>query len=103
MPWIAAPSSGARKPSTKSEAEWPILNFDATWRARPRSGYSLPLRLALLAPFNCQSPEALKARMSKFQCLSTLVAELNRLEYRLFLANVMVWTSDNRGRRLIRR
>jgi hypothetical protein len=25
-------------------------------------------------------------------CLRTLVAELNRLEYRLFLANVMVWT-----------
>ena len=39
-------------------------------------------------PFYLSITRALKARMSEFQCLSTLVAELNRLENRLFLANV---------------
>jgi hypothetical protein len=33
-------------------------------------------------------PGVLKARMAKIKCLRTLVVELNRLENRLFLANV---------------
>ena len=54
------------------------------------AGHNIRLLLAWLRRFLSFQPGALKARMSKFQCLRTLIAELNPLENRLFLPKVTI-------------
>jgi 4-diphosphocytidyl-2C-methyl-D-erythritol kinase len=46
------------------------------------------MRIVTFLGFTCQLRGAFAARMSKFQCFSELAALPNRLENRLFLANV---------------
>jgi hypothetical protein len=61
-----------------------------TPRADPLTGrdYRVSNGIVTCVGFTCQKREALTTRMSKFQCLRDLVAQPNRLENRLFLANV---------------
>jgi hypothetical protein len=54
----------------------------------PREPIIYPAGVVTFIRFTCQERGPLTAVMSKYQCLRALVAEPNRLEDRLFLANV---------------